>query len=777
MKKKNTFVFALAMLLGSLGALVAQSPATPTNLQAEVDGHKVVLSWQRGGEEGLLTHEGFEGDVFPSEGWETKKLNTTDYRCSWFHYPSDDFTILDNWDYYVYNGEGSTMVYMDMGYHEGIAYNQDEWLISPVYDNASYLDFWYYINPMVLEYAQYPDFVDKYCVELSRDGGETWETIWDVRDNHNGLDGWQQASIYLGEPTPNTRIAFHAQSDMSNEWSMLYFSWTIDDVMISSSGASSSEVKNVRKNARHHISEAMQSYKPFESKADKTVSRSNIARAKQSEPLSYYQIYLDGELIADKLLSLSYVDISDKEAGKHTYEVKVVNTNGSSEAASVEVTIAECTFNAPTNVKVTSEYYDEEGWGEVVITWDAPEGDRKPAYYSVYVNGILSGYEIPLGEFGNTWVTKGVYTYEVAAVYLYPNGESARVGEQVAMDTRYTPTDLSAAFDAVSGSVSLSWQAAKASEFGIASYKVFRGNTEIAEITPDAPLAHTDPNVIPGCYTYSVKALYNDNYLSLPVQQIVSIDDAKAVSLPYVQTFEGDLTPDNWKTEMLNEVDPMYYWRFDNWFAVESPCGEGNFASISSMYSEFVNIISALTTPAFDCLNVPVGEKVLLSCAMDYLSEYEMSYLSLEVSTDGGETWEWCTDIYPTDIEDYKYEVDVTIVAERNTPMFRFVYDGCGDGYVVLDNFKVEITDEMGVEKVAEKKLDVTLRADNRLCITSTSIIEEVNIYNTGGMLIDTYKGNNLCNLQLDVDNLPNGLYVVRAKDAEQIVTAKISIR
>ena len=115
MKKKNTLFLTLVMLLGSTNVLLAQLAASPVILQADVEGCKVSLSWLRGGDEGLLTYEGFESETFPTEGWETKKLNTTDYRCSWFHYPTDDFIELDNWDYYIYNGEGSAMVYMDMG--------------------------------------------------------------------------------------------------------------------------------------------------------------------------------------------------------------------------------------------------------------------------------------------------------------------------------------------------------------------------------------------------------------------------------------------------------------------------------------------------------------------------------------------------------------------------------------------------------------------------------------------------------------------------------------
>ena len=321
MEHKKRVVLSLLLAMGTILSLMSQVPASPANLQADVEGCKVSLSWQRGGDNAELAHDGFEKEIFPSEGWDIQSFNTTDYRCTWFHYPTDDFKELDNWDYYIKNGEGSAMVYMDMGYHDGIAYNQDEWLISPVYDNAVYLDFWYYINPMLLEYAQYPDFVDKYCVELSHDGGQTWETIWDARDYHNGINEWQQASLYLGNATPNTRIAFHAQSDMSSEWSMLYFSWSIDDVIISANGASSSTAPDVAPRHKRNISNAMQSHRVFES--NKTINK-DYRKAPQGNntPSSYYQVYLNGELIADKLCSLIYTDISEKEAGTYTYEVK-----------------------------------------------------------------------------------------------------------------------------------------------------------------------------------------------------------------------------------------------------------------------------------------------------------------------------------------------------------------------------------------------------------------------------------------------------------------------
>ena len=775
MEHKKRVGLSLLVTMGTVLSLMAQAPATPVNLQAEVEGCKVSLSWQRGDNNAILTHEDFEGEKFPSEGWEVQSFNTTDYRCSWFHYPTDDFKELDNWQYYIKEGEGSAMVYMDMGYHEGIVYNQDEKLISPIYNDAVYLDFWYYINPMILEYAQFSDFVDKYCVELSHDGGETWEVIWDARNHHNGLDDWQQVSLYLGEPTPNTRIAFHAQSDMENEWSTLYFSWTIDDVVISSNGTSSDSMLSTQQYTRRNISDSMQSYKVFNSNNTTSLNRRNAAQEKD-EPSSYYQVFLDGQLLADKLCSLNHIDTSDKDAGTYTYEVKAVNEQGVSEAATIQVTIAESTFNAPTNVQVTSEYYDEEGWGEVIITWDAPEGNREPAYYSIYVNGILAGVEIPLGEFGNTWVEKGVYTYEVAAVYEYPYGESQRIGDQVAINTRYPARNLDAAVD--NGFVTLSWQEAKKSDFTVESYKVYRGNNEIANIPAGEILTYTDNENISGVYTYSVKALYSDGELSLPIQQNILVNDYTITELPYTQEFNGDLTPDNWMIEVLNEIDPMFNWRFDNWFEIASPCTEvkGNFASISSEANEFINLICSMTTPIFDNTSIPEGESVMLSCTMDYYSAWESSYVCIEVSYDAGESWEWYADIYPYDITEYQYSIDITSAIENATPMFRIIYDGAGDGYMVIDNFKVYVTDDLGVNKNHSDEIAISMIAGRQLLVSASSAIENVQVYNTNGMLVGTYDGNNMYRQIIELSHLHNGLYIVKVQCADNIFDAKIVI-
>ena len=76
MGHRKRVVLALLMTMGTVLLLKAQTPVAPTNLQADIEGCKVSLSWQRGGGEALITHEGFEGDIFPTFRWENISFKT-----------------------------------------------------------------------------------------------------------------------------------------------------------------------------------------------------------------------------------------------------------------------------------------------------------------------------------------------------------------------------------------------------------------------------------------------------------------------------------------------------------------------------------------------------------------------------------------------------------------------------------------------------------------------------------------------------------------------------
>ena len=55
MEHKKRVVLSLFLTMGTVLSLMSQTPASPTNLQADVEGCKVSLSWQRGGEDAELS--------------------------------------------------------------------------------------------------------------------------------------------------------------------------------------------------------------------------------------------------------------------------------------------------------------------------------------------------------------------------------------------------------------------------------------------------------------------------------------------------------------------------------------------------------------------------------------------------------------------------------------------------------------------------------------------------------------------------------------------------
>lgn len=71
--------------------LLPMGAQAQTNLQAEVNGSKVDLSWELPTGMNDVENNGFEDDTFPGEGWTVQTANGSDYRCTWFHYPTDDF--------------------------------------------------------------------------------------------------------------------------------------------------------------------------------------------------------------------------------------------------------------------------------------------------------------------------------------------------------------------------------------------------------------------------------------------------------------------------------------------------------------------------------------------------------------------------------------------------------------------------------------------------------------------------------------------------------------
>ena len=681
-----------------------------TNLQAEVNGSKVDLSWDLPAHMHDVENNGFEDDTFPGQGWTVQSLNTTDYRCSWFHYPTDDFSQFDNYADYIHTGSHSAMVFMDMGSHtDGSSANQDEWLISPLYNNATNLEFYSYIDPMVLEYDTFEGYDDHYYVKVSHDGGDTWQVLWDARTQCSPDGGWQLVSLPLGNTTPNTRIAFHAVSGKATAADHLYFLWAIDDVRISGDTPTATPYK----------AEAVTTY-------------------------GHYNIYLNDALIADNVNARHYTDTSEKEEGEYTYRVTFYNalTDEESEGVQTTVNILAPTFDAPLNVQLSSRYDSEQGY-TAILTWDEPQGNQKPEGYIVYCNGMWAGYGITETSFENTGLTKGVYEYKVSAMYDNPWGESEAVGDVIAIGTRMPVAQLSADLDD-NGYVQLSWQAPADRSHGIKGYNVYRSTQAIA--TGITACTYTDSDVPQGKFDYTVTAVYDDDVESMATAVSISNGTMPVYPLPFSETFDTPFKPADWTVENLYQyTEDFYVWRFDNWF--EMPITghgfEGYYASIDGISAGWAGIMANLVTPPLSTAH-EAGETLTLSYDLDFLSMWDDCEAFIEYSTDCGTTWqdvEMLTPYYDTDLEadatcmPVHMTHDVTQLSDTGEIMFRWYYSGNMDGHIAIDNVRLERSGTSGISQ-------------------ATAAGGQLSIYTTQGVKVAETDGT--------IPTLPAGVYIFR---------------
>lgn len=768
---------------GALAGNAQEDPAVPANLKAEVNGTKVVLTWGNTDLAQPVLAEDFEAAQFPSEGWSRTSTNTSDYRCSWFKYPTDDFTYLDNWRDYMNSGEGSAMVYPDLmaPHWDGSPATQNEWLISPTLAGASYLDFYCFIDPMILEYGSYEEFPDHYTVQISHDDGQTWQVLWDARYDSNGSTGWQLVSLYLGKATDKTRVAFVAQGSQTNPDEPCYFLWALDDITFSASAEASAQVKARRTEKPSPVATvSMKPYRPFDTTGCHRMPSSALqARTSRtlSVPAEAYNVYLNGEIMAEGVLSRCYEDLTEKEPGNYTYAVAAVSKADGTESAraEVQVTVDEPTFFPPSNV-ITEIIYDEEsGTYEVVLHWDAPEGKRTPAYYNVYCDGGMFGTHIPLGELGQSMVERGVYDYAVSAVYEYPAGESELVTKQVALGTRYPVNNLQVSQKGKA--VTLVWEAPCESEHALKGYAVYRGNTLLSDGV--AETSYVDADCPDGFFSYAVKAVYEDGETSLPRQVKVEMGTEVAMPLPYVECFNGDLVPEGWDVNDLFFGTPdSYLWRFDNWYGLEVAGNgfEGGFASVSSDAAGYEEIASALVSPLIDCTGIANDQRVLLSFDMDYPSDEAAA--ALEISEGDGGNWDTVAELegydpYAEEGGARNVSIDITDLAKGKQVRFRWTYSAIYDWYMALDNVKVEAVSNDGVSTPVAGGTEVAFSGHTLSVRTAGEAIRSIRIYNLAGAEVLQLAGNGTACQHVNMAGLQKGVYAVVVTTALHTCTVK----
>lgn len=746
---KSTFLYRFFIAVVCCTPLVAAATTPPpANLAAAVDGHKVTLTWDCPDMGDVIADEDFENTEFPKEGWERKSTNTSDYRCSWFRYPTQDFASQNNRDFYIHSGKGSAMVYFDqMAPHpDGSPAQQDEWLISPSIGGASYLSFSYFIDPVYFMYTEYEDFNNLYCVKISNDGGETWETVWDVTKGDPNEKGWQSVVLPLYGTGENSKVAFVAQSDPATPEMGLFFLWVIDDVKIFASNSAS----------------------------------------ENSSVIEGYNVYRDDVLVAEKISSLQYVDYAKKTPGTYNYKVVSVSGDAVSAAAEASVEVKEMSFNPPTNAVVTSEYDEDSKSWYVTISWNEPVGDWKPQYYNVYCDGQLIATELPVGDFAQSEVPNGIYEYSVTAVYKDPAGESVAVGEIIALGTRFTVTNLTAQVD--DKNVSLSWDAPKASDVAVVGYNVYRANTLVAESITDTFCV--DANVENGIYDYNVIAIYADEVLSWPVNVSVSVGKTVLVPLPYTQDFNGLYKPENWVTDVIyDDVPAIYMWSFSNprGIMVDGEGFYGGFASIDCYESGYYSVASTLTSPVFDVSSVKESDDIHLTFAMDYMTD-EMAVASLMYSHNGGRTWEYIVDAFSgyvlwelgegeyckPEIMDYSI---TGITAGYKTIMFQFSYDAMLDYHFALDNFKLYNSKQDGIVETGIQSAVSVIAANGVLRVTAPEEIKSVEIFAVDASRVACFSQVNSTDLSVPASSFSAGIYLVKVNTISGSITKKINLR
>ncbi len=705
----------------------AAKPAAPKNLEASVYGHRVTLSWANPDMGEVLAQTDFEdetveqGDDISLEvnGWTVKSTNTSDYSCTWFNYPTLDFMGANDYEMLIYKGLRSAVVYMDIMEDDEHKMHQDEWLISPVLNKAAYLSFSSFIDPRILEAGADPSFPDHYAVVVSTDGGKTWsDPIWDARYDATPSGGWQTVTLSLAAaPTKEMQVAFRAYGEYSIDEETgdtinqgLHGVWAIDNVTITAAAAG----------------------------------------AEATAPIAYYVVQLDGESL-DSVQDLTYVDKSKKTPGEHTYSVLAVDVNDNeSLPAQTKVNLKAFTFPAPQNFVCAPEKDEETGRYTVNITWEAPQTEFKPAYYTLYSDQAVAGTELTAEE-GQEGIgisgCFGIYEFSIEAVYKSPDTVSERVIKRLALGVRFGVTDLQAKSEGAD--VALSWKAPQEDGFTVQSYTVYRSGVKIAENLTSTSCR--DLGVADGLYQYTVIVLYADKVESVRTSIMYQKGEDVRMALPYEQHFNTTFLPEGWRIENQSQRTPdKYTWYFDDGsrLGVKGNGFEGSYAAIDCRDIGMYRLDAALLMPPFDLTTAVEKANVMLGFNYSYAIG-GIFRAGVEWSIDG-EEWYLLEAIDKKDgyapvddgdfhIQHFELRIGDVILDEdldtAKTLYLRFRYEAARSHHWAIDN--VTVGEKTAVERAnlgGEAGGVTAWAAQGVLHVNATEAIEKVEIYGVDGV-------------------------------------------
>lgn len=176
---------------------------SPNNLSYTKDGNSVFLKWDAPNAGNSLFEEDFEDNNALNQ-WSIESLNNIGWKRESNYPVAKDgyYSFKLNYDYE----------------------HQDEWLISPAFKNGSVLTFYSH------SIGSGKPTKDKYTVNVSSDGGQTWHVIWDLVEESSLINRFERVNLDLSPyKSENMKIGFHGV-DFSNIG--ISYPWTVDAISI-----------------------------------------------------------------------------------------------------------------------------------------------------------------------------------------------------------------------------------------------------------------------------------------------------------------------------------------------------------------------------------------------------------------------------------------------------------------------------------------------------------------------------------------------------------------
>lgn len=180
----------------------------PYGLKAEKADNTINLTWQKPLEGTPVFTEDFE-NIENKDSWTIKTVNNVGW-------------VWQETVKYKLPYEGNYSVRLNSEIEDR---HQDEWFISPKFSNGTVLSF--YSNSLAPNKNNLHNF---YYVEVSKDGGNTWTKIFDLKAQGTAVNKYEHILIDLSDYlSDDMRVAFHAYDD-NNEG--LSYWWHVDNILI-----------------------------------------------------------------------------------------------------------------------------------------------------------------------------------------------------------------------------------------------------------------------------------------------------------------------------------------------------------------------------------------------------------------------------------------------------------------------------------------------------------------------------------------------------------------